>query len=56
MKDKIDKYIKNQELDYKDIYGIKGIIFCNNIQKYSTSRPKKTCRVKFSNNIQYSRN
>ena len=56
MLDKRDIYLKNVELDYKDIYGIKGLNFCNKMQKCSKSTPKKRARVQFSNNIQYSRN
>ena len=54
--DKRDIYLKNVELDYKDIYGIKGLNFCNKMQKCCKSTPKKRSRVQFSNNIQYSRN
>ena len=56
MLDKRDIYLKNVELDYKDIYGIKGLNFCNKMQKCCKSTPKKRARVQFSNNIQYSRN
>ena len=54
--DKRDVYLKNVQNDYKDIYGIKGLNFCNKMQKCSKSTPKKRARVQFSNNIQYSRN
>ena len=56
MFDKREIYLKNVELDYKDIYGIKGVKFCNNMQKLPKSNPKKKCKVQFSDNIQYSRN
>ena len=56
MLDKRDLYLKNVELDYKDIYGIKGLHFCNKMQKCCKTTPKKRARVQFSNNIQYSRN
>ena len=54
MLDKSDIYVKNVVLDYKDIYGIKGVNFCNNMQKGRKLTYKKNCRVQFSNNIQYS--
>ena len=54
--DKSEAYMKNVELDYKDIYGIKGIKYCNDRQKCSKSIPKKKSKVQFSNDIQYSRN
>ena len=56
MLDKREVYLKNVELDYKDIYGVKGVNFCNNMKKCSKAIPKKKCKVQFSNNIQYSRN
>ena len=56
MLDKREAYLKNVELDYKDIYGVKGVKFCNNMQRCTKSNPKKKCKVQFSNNIQYSRN
>ena len=56
MLEKSDIYLKNVELDYKDIYGIKGVIFCNNMRNYTKLAPKKNFRVKFSNDIEYSRN
>ena len=54
--DKRDIYLKNVELDYKDIYGIKGVKCCNKMQNCSKTTPKKNCKVQFSNNIEYSRN
>ena len=56
MLEKSDIYLKNVELDYKDIYGIKGVIFCNNMRNYTKLAPKKNFRVKFSSQIEYSRN
>ena len=54
--DKRDIYLKNVELDYKDIYGIKGVKFCNKMLNCSKTTPKKKCKVQISNNIEYSRN
>ena len=57
MLDKLDKrelYLNNVELDYKDIYGIKGLRFCNKMKNSTKSSSKKNFKVQFSNNIQYS--
>ena len=57
MLDKREIYLKNVQSDYKDIYGNKGVKFCKEMQKRAKSTtPKKKCKVKFSNNIQYSMN
>ena len=56
MLDKRDLYLKRVELDYKDIYGAKGVKFLKSIQNKSKSNPKKCCKVQFSNDIIYSRN
>ena len=56
MLDKRDRYLKKVELEYKDIYGIKGVNFCNRMKNCCKLTPRKNCRVQFSNNIQYSRN
>ena len=56
MLDKREVYLKNVELDYKDIYGAKGVKFCNSMKKCTKAAPIKRCKVQFSNNIQYSRN
>ncbi len=56
MLDKRDIYLKKVELEYKDIYGVKGINFYNNMKKSQKTCKKKNCKVQFSNNIQYSRN
>ena len=42
--------------EYKDIYGNKGVKFCKDMQNLKKTTPKKTNRVQFSDNIQYSRN
>ena len=54
--DKRERYLKHIELDYKDIYGIKGIRFCDRMKSYAKSSPKKKFKVQFSNKIQYSIN
>ena len=56
MLEKSDLYLKKVELEYMNIYGIKGIVFCNNMKRCSKLNPKKKFKVKFSNDIQYSRN
>ena len=56
MLDKREIYLKNVQSEYKDIYGNKGVKFCKDMQKSAKSTPKKNCKVRFSNNIQYSRN
>ena len=56
MLDKREIYLKNVQSEYKDIYGNKGLKFCNGMQKRAKSTAKKNCKVRFSNNIQYSRN
>ena len=57
LSDKLDKrelYLKNVELYYKDIYGNKGVRFCNKMKNITKCSPKKNFKVQFSNNIQYS--
>ena len=56
MLDKREAYLKNVALDYKDIYGLKGVKFCNDMQHLNKSSPKKHRRVQFTNIIEYSRN
>ena len=56
MLDKREAYLKNVFTDYKDIYGLKGVKFCKDMQNYSKSSPKKNRKVQFTNNIEYSRN
>ena len=56
MMDKRDIYLRNVELEYKDIYGIRGVNFCNSMQACRKVGQKKNCKVQFSNNIEYSRN
>ena len=53
--DKIDTYIKNMKNDYKDIYGNKGIKFCNDMQNITRQSQKKKNKVSFSNKIEYSK-
>ena len=57
MLDKREIYLKNVQSHYKEIYGNKGVKFCNDMQKRSKSMtPKKRAKVQFSNHIQYSLN
>ena len=56
MLDKRETYLKNVIIDYKDIYGSKGVKFCNDMQNYNKSSPRKNRKVQFTNNIEYSRN
>ena len=56
MLDKREIYLKNVAFEYRDIYGLKGIKFCNDMQRYNKSNPKNNRRVQFTNNIEYSRN
>ena len=56
MLDKREAYLKNVAIDYKNIYGIKGAKFCNNMQHLNKSNNKKNKRVQFTNIIEYSRN
>ena len=56
MLDKREIYLKNVQSEYKDIYGNKGLKFCKGMEKRAKSTAKKNCKVRFSNNIQYSRN
>ena len=56
MLDKRETYLKNVAIDYKNIYGIKGAKFCNNMQNLNKSNNKKNKRVQFTNIIEYSRN
>ena len=56
MLDKREAYLKMVALDYKDIYGLKGVKFHNDMQKCCKSSPKKSRRVFFTNNIEYSSN
>ena len=53
--DKRDTYIKNIKNDYKDIYGNKGIKFCNDMQNIHKQSAKKQNKVSFSNKIEYSK-
>ena len=54
--DKQEIYFKKMQSEYKDIYGNKGVKFCKEMQKLKKTTPKKTNKVQFSGNIQYSRN
>ena len=56
MLDKRETYLKNVAIDYKNIYGIKGAKFCNNMQHLNKPNNKKNKRVQFTNIIEYSRN
>ena len=56
MLDKRETYLKSVAIDYKNIYGIKGAKFCNNMQNLNKSNNKKNKRVQFTNIIEYSRN
>ncbi len=53
--DKRDTYIKNIKKDYKDIYGSKGIKFCDNMQIKPKPSAKKNNKVTFTNKIEYSK-
>ena len=53
--DKSETYIKNIKNDYKDIYGSKGIKFCDNMQMKPRPTAKKNNRVIFTNKIEYSK-
>ena len=53
--DKRDIYIKNIQKDYKDIYGTKGIKFCNDMQIKPKPSAKKKNKVSFSNKIEFSK-
>ena len=55
------EYLKNVESQYKEIYGDKGIQFCQDENKNNTKRKKRTNKkgkrqVKFASIVQYSRN
>ena len=54
--DKQELYFNKFKSEYKDIYGKKGVKFCNDMQNNKKNTPKKTNKVKFSDNIQYSIN
>ena len=57
-RDKLDKshtYINNIKKDYKDIYGNKGIQFCDNMQIKRKESGKKKNKVTFTNQIEYSK-
>ena len=57
-RDRLDKshtYIKNIKKDYKDIYGNKGIKFCDNMEIKPKLSAKKKNKVSFSNLIEYSK-
>lgn len=56
MLDKRDIYLRNVVRDYKEIYGNKGIKFLQKSQMSPKKEHKKTCKVRFSNEIEYSRN
>ena len=53
--DKRDIYIKNIQKDYKDIYGNRGIKFCNDMQIKPKPSPKKRNKVSFSDKIEFSK-
>ena len=58
IKNKRDDYVKGIEPEYKDIYGNKGIKFCEEMKNDDNQNevPKKQIKVKFSSIVQYSRN
>ena len=58
IKNKRDNYVKNIEPEYKDIYGNKGIKFCQEMKNDDSKNeiPKKQGKVRFSSIVQYSRN
>lgn len=56
MLDKRDIYLKNVKNDYKEIYGNKGLKFVQKSQISPKKTSKKNCKVKFSNEVEYSRN
>ena len=56
MLDKREAYLKMVALEYKGIYGLKGVKFHNDMQNCCKSNPKKNRRVLFSNKVEYSRN
>ena len=53
--DKRDTYIKNVKNDYKDIYGNKGIKFCDDMQIKPKQIAKKKNKVIFTNKIEFSK-
>ena len=53
--DKRDKYINKFKKDYKDIYGNRGIQFCDNMEIKPKPSAKKKNKVSFSNLIEYSK-
>ena len=52
---KRDKYINKFKKDYKDIYGNRGIQFCDNMEIKPKQSAKKKNKVSFSNLIEYSK-
>ena len=56
MLDKREIYLKKAKAEYKDIYGNKGVKYCNDMQRKFKIKPQKNNKVKFSNSIQYSIN
>ena len=53
---KKENYLKKIQPEYEEIYGDKGIKFCQNKQKEEKKENKKIGRVKFSSIVEYSRN
>ena len=49
-------YLKNAQPQYKEIYGNKGVKFCQEEDKNEKKEPQKKGRVKFSSFVEYSRN
>ena len=48
-----EKYIKDKEKEYEFLFGNKGVKYLDNVQKKIYQKSKKTCTVKFSQNVQY---
>lgn len=55
MLDRRDIYLRNVQADYKEIYGIKGVEFIKKSQNCPKKSSKKSCKVTFSNEVEYSR-
>lgn len=49
-------YLKNAQPQYQEIYGNKGVKFCQEEEKNEKKEPNKKGKVKFSSIIEYSRN
>ena len=53
---KEENYLKNAQNKYEEIYGDRGVKFCQEEPKEEKKEPKQVGRVKFSSIVQYSRN